>query len=58
MTQRVSAIDSVSTSTVLAARIGTACTEVKPASVAAAANCGHRAASDCMSATEIGCPVA
>ena len=28
----------------LAARIGTACTEVKPASVAAAANCGHRAA--------------
>ena len=45
-------------STVLAARIGTACTEAKPASVTAAANRGHRAASVCMSATEIGCPVA
>ena len=33
-------------------------TEAKPASVAAAANRGHRAASVWMSATEIGCPVA
>ena len=45
-------------STVPAARIGTACTEAKPASVAAATNRGHRAASACTSDTEIGCPVA
>ena len=38
--------------------IGTACTEAKPSSVAAAASVATAPPSDCMSATEIGCPVA
>ena len=40
-----------------AARIGTACTETKPASSAAGTNRGHRAVSSFRSATDTGWPV-